>query len=193
MNDIENEWSDLPNEKYRKFFATFADIETLDIKEWKPSHLIGYFVKKYQEHYGIKYSFKFNTPSPVKCFEVFQIKKLGSIMTAKPELLKLYIDWVFVTKVKQAKRRLTSISFLTQEATVQEYKKNVLFINQANKTINRTTPLLQEKQKFLEALGCPLISTYGDLYFYLQTIEQEERTILIEQLGFEQDILDRIV
>ena len=59
---------DYPNDKYRQFFLKFPEIETLDTKDWKPVHLLAYFCKKYEEQYNMKYTFKFNSPSPLKCF-----------------------------------------------------------------------------------------------------------------------------
>lgn len=120
------ELTDLPNEKYKQFFDKFIEIETLKIEEWKPVHLIGYFCKKYEEQYEIRYQFKFNSPSPTKCFEVFQIKKLAMLLSSNPTILRDYIDWVYLNKVVKAKRRLTSISFMTNDGIVNEYKFNVL-------------------------------------------------------------------
>ena len=42
-------------------------------------------------------------------------------LTADPSLLKEYIDWVYDNKVVKAKRKLTSISFMTNEGIVNEY------------------------------------------------------------------------
>lgn len=58
------ELSDIPNDQYRKFFEKFKEIETLDVEQWKPAHILAYFCKKYKETYEIDYKFKFNSPSP---------------------------------------------------------------------------------------------------------------------------------
>ena len=84
----EIEFDDFPNEKYKKFFDKFAEINSLEQKLWKPVHLLAYFAKKYQNHYNVKYKFKYNTPSPANCFEVFQIKKLSMNLTKNPETIK---------------------------------------------------------------------------------------------------------
>ena len=102
-NDTGGDLNDAPNPNYQKFFDKFLEIETLETKNWKVPHLIGYFCKKYFETYKVKYKFKFNSPAPSKCFEVFQIKKLASCLTSDPVLLKEYIDWVYKTKVVKAK------------------------------------------------------------------------------------------
>lgn len=185
-----------PNKKYEQFFAKFADLNTLDIKEYKPVHLIGYFCKKYKEQYNIDYKFKFNSPSPSKCFEVFQIKRAAMLLSSDPLILKEYIDWVFLTKVVAAKRRLTSISFMTAECVINEYKINVLLAGDHNKNIDRTIPL---PNKYLQPfVDCQQsIRTYGDLAFLYQMdpmpkdIDEALNTIV--SLGFDKSILDRII
>src|ERR1017187_6952153 len=127
--------TDLPNEKYKKFFATFDEIETIDVSQWRPSHVLGYFCKKYKDTYGVPYRFKFNSPSPPKCFEIFQVKRLCMLLSSNPTILKGYIDWIYENKVVKAKRRLTSISFMTNEGVVQDYKMNVLLAGKKNLSV----------------------------------------------------------
>jgi hypothetical protein len=189
--DVGGELSDLPNENYKKFFAKGAEIDSLSIKEWRPVHLLFYFVKKYQEYYNCKYQFKFNSPVPSKCFEIFQIKKLAQVMTSDPFLLKDYIDWAFKVKTKEAKKKLTSISFLTKEETVQWYKLNILL--SASK-IDRTTLVPHQFRDSLEPFG---ITNYGELSFaYKSTAPSAGLATILECLsksGFDFTILDRIV
>jgi len=190
------ELTDYPNDQYRKFFDKFAEIETLDTKEWKPVHLLSYFCKKYKEQYGTDYKFKFNSPSPMKCFEVFQTKKLASMLTSNPTLLKEYIDWIYANKVIQAKRRLTSISFMTVEGVVNEYKFNVLLAGKKNLNVDRSTPLPENYQAAFKEAGAT-IKTYGELAFVSQmsdlSFEMQGAFIKLEALGFDKEILERIV
>ena len=58
---------------YEKFFNKFKEIDNIECKKWDISHILGYFCKKYEDFYGIKYSFKFNNSAPSKSFEVFQM------------------------------------------------------------------------------------------------------------------------
>lgn len=190
------ELNEYPNDQYRKFFEKFPEINTLDIKEWKTVHIISYFCSKYKEIYNKDYQFKFNSPSPSKCFEVFQIKKLASMLTANPALLKKYIDWVFETKVVKAKRRLTSISFMTVEGLVNEYKFNVLLVGKKNLNVDRSTPL-PDKYKAIFKEANLNISTYGELAFVSQMAEMPFEIIgafqKIEEEGFDKEVLSRIV
>ncbi len=190
------ELTDYPNEQYKKFFDKFKEVETLDVNEWKPTHVLAYFCKKYKETYNIDYKFKFNSPLPTKCFEVFQVKKLAMLLTSNPKLLRDYIDWIYVNKVVKAKRRLTSISFMTNEGVVNEYKMNVLLAGKQNLNVDRSTPL-PEKYKSIFIQSGATINTYGDLAFVSQMDPMSPELIdameKIEQLGFDKDILNRIV
>lgn len=184
-----------PNDKYRQFFEKFPEIETLDVNAWKPVHILSYFCKKYEEQYGVKYSFKFNSPSPPKCFEVFQVKRLAMLLSSNPTILKEYIDWVFQTKVVQAKRRLTSISFMTNEGVAGEYKKNVLLAGKKNLNVDRSTALPTNFQTVFQEIGI-FAQSYGDLAFLFQMEQTPEMVSAfqkLEQLGFDKDIVERIV
>src|SRR5258706_2036114 len=150
--DINNKLSTIPNEKYRKFFGRFDEIETLNIVEWRVVHLLAYFCKKYKEAYGIDYSWKFNNPTPSKCFEVWQMNTLAAKLSARPQILKEYIDWVYQNVVPKASRRLTSISFMTKDDVVNNYKVNILLAPQ-NATISRTTLLPNNYIAILKEAG----------------------------------------
>jgi hypothetical protein len=80
--DTDIEISTIPNDKYKKFFDKFAEMETLDVAQWKVAHLLGYFCKKYKETYNLDYAWKFNNPSPAKCFEVWQFNTLCAKLSA---------------------------------------------------------------------------------------------------------------
>jgi hypothetical protein len=189
------ELTDYPNEKYRQFFEKFSEIKALDVTEWKPVHVLAYFCKKYEEQYQAKYNFKFNSPSPLKCFEVFQIKRLAMLLSSSPKILRDYIDWVYLTKVVQAKRRLTSISFMTHEGLVQDYKMNVLLSGKKNLNVDRSTPLPANYQSIFQSIGIAT-QNYGDLAFLFQmekTPELESAFTKLVELGFDAEIIGRIV
>lgn len=191
------ELSDIPNDQYRKFFEKFKEIETLDVEQWKPVHILAYFCKKYKETYQVDYKFKFNSPSPSKCFEVFQVKKLAYMLTEQPKLLRDYIDWIYINKVVKAKRRLTSISFMTNENIVNEYKMNVLLSGKKNLGVSRTTSLPEIYKKIFQEKANVNLETYGELAFLFQMVESDPNiTSAFNQAiesGLDQDLLRRIV
>lgn len=190
------ELTDAPSEQYQKFFDKFAEIDTIDVSTWKPVHILAYFCKKYKDQYNTPYKFKFNSPTPSKSFEVFQIKKLASMLTANPSLLRDYIDWIYENKVVKAKRKLTSISFMTNESVVNEYKFNVLLAGKKNLNIDRSTPLPDKYQSAFQNAGVN-IKTYGELAFISQMSDMSQQLVnafaQIKEMGFDQDILSRIV
>lgn len=195
-NNGSDSLTDYPNDKWRKFFEKFSEIDTLDIPSWKAVNILSYFCKKYQEQYNIKYSFKFNSALPLKSFEIFQIKRLSMLLSSNPVILKEYIDWIFLNKVVKAKRRLTSISFMTNESVVQDYKINILLSDKKNLNVDRSTPLLDKYKVAFKEAGMD-VQTYGDLCFISQIDPMSFEMIVafekIEQMGFDKEILKKIV
>jgi hypothetical protein len=195
IEETGGELSDVPNEKYAKFFALFQEIETLPVEQWKVAHLLGHFCKRYQEAYKVKYPWKFNNPSPSKCFEVWQINTLVAKLSKNPQIIKDYIDWSFTNLVPKAKRRLTSISFMTRDEVVIPYKMNVLLADKKNLNVDRSTPLPNNYRDLLRA-SFPSISTYGDLAFVCQMDSPPGFAEVMEQMkeaGFDFEIIKRIV
>jgi hypothetical protein len=195
------ELTDLPNAKYEKFFAQFSEIDTLKIEQWKPVHIIAYFIQQYQKAYNTPYKFKFNSPSPSKSFEVFQIKKLSQMLSSKPQFLKDYIDWSFAEKVTKAKKKLTSISFLTNEEDVNYYKVNVFL---STKKLDRSSLLPIEYHNTILQLSGNNLSTYGDLLFINLAVKDnampaefnirwQETLIALQDLGFDLSLLTKLV
>lgn len=184
-----------PNDKYQKFFDKFSEIDTLEVEQWKIAHLLGYFCKKYKETYNDDYTWKFNNPSPTKCFEVWQMNTLAARLSANPKILKEYIDWAYKNLVPRAKRRLTSISFMTKDEIVIGYKMNVLLAGKKNLNVDRSTLLPENYKAAFEEINI-FVQTYGDLAFLSQMEQTEELKSTFEKiyaLGFDKDIISRIV
>lgn len=197
MNNKElgGELTEAPNDQYKKFFEKFKEIETSDVTEWKTAQVLGYFVDLYNKTYHTKYQFKFNSPSPSKSFEVFQIKKLAMQLSSSPNILKDYIDWVFANKVTKAKRKLTSISFLTNEGTLSEFKK-ILLSGKTPLNVDRSSSLPEKFRDVFSKINIK-VNTYGDLAFLSQISDMPEEVIqafiIIEEMGFDKTILTRII
>lgn len=192
----DGELNPIPNEKYQKFFGKFAELETLEVSQWKVAHLLGYFCQKWKAAYETDYHWKFNNPNPNKCFEVWQMNTLVAKLSANPQILKDYIDWIFVNVVPK-KSKLRSISFMTNDDVVIPYKMNVLLGGKKGLNVDRSTPLPANYQEVLQTIGSTNIKTYGDLAFISQMdpiphdifVAMEQ----IRQMGFDMDILKRIV
>jgi hypothetical protein len=184
-----------PNNSYTKFFARFQEIDTLPLKDWKPTpHLIAYFCKKYKETFDTDYEFKFNVPQASACYEVFIMNSVAMKISKKPETLKQYIDWVFKEKTN-AKKRFRAISVLTDEELMQIFKTKVY--NKVSEGYNRSTRL---EDKYLSILTQHNIniSTYGDLTFAYKSLElmpdnfKECFSKLIDD-GLDVSIFDKVV
>lgn len=195
-DDIVGSFSDYPNDAYKKFFDKFLETDKLEIKAWRPINVLAYFCNKYEQHYNEKYKFKFNSPKPSNCYEMFQIKKLASMISSDPEILKSYIDWVFKTRVKEAKRKLTSIAFLTVESLSVEYKMKYLFTNSHKIQLSRSFPLPIEYKSILDKAGLS-INTYGDLAFLVQMQNPGERVLAafeeLKIIGFSFETLKKVI
>lgn len=191
----EGELVSIPNEKYEKFFAKFAEVDTLEVSQWKVAHLLGYFCQKWKVAYGTDYHWKFNNQNPNKCFEVWQINTLVAKLSANPQILKDYIDWVF-TNIVPKKSKLRSISFMTNDDVVIPYKMNVLLSGKRNLNVDRSTPLPSQHREILQKWGL-MLSNYGELAFVSQMdpLPTNIETALQEmsEIGFDLDVLKRIV
>ena len=200
QDDIEitgGELQTIPNDKYRKFFAKFDEIIALDVSQWKKTHLIGYFCKKYKDTYKVDYAWKFNNQSPSKCFEVWQINTLSSKLSANPKILKDYIDWVYDNVVPTLKSKFRSISLLTKDETINYYKVNVLLANQGNTKIDRSTLLPQNYADVFNQASGLKIRTYGDLAFLVQETPLPDNIskamTALANCGFNLDSIKKII
>lgn len=196
-NDDGGDLTPIPNDKYKKFFEKFAEIETLDVSQWKVAHILGYFCKKYKETLGIDYSWKFNNQSPTKCFEVWQANTLAAKLSANPKILKDYIDWAFDNLVKGKNYKPRSISFLTKEEVVIPYKMNVLLAGQKSLNVDRSTQLPATYRDIMREVANLVINTYGDLAFVSQMDPMPENISLamdrLAAAGFDMGVLGRII
>ncbi len=189
--------NEYPSIYWEKFFKKFSDIDALPIKDWQVVHLLSYFSKRYEDHYGVKFSFKFNTNSPSKSYEVFQVRKLGQIISSDPQILKDYIDWFFENKIILKKKRITSMSFMTDTNTANEYKFKKLAMD-VTQNVDRTTSLPPNLLEMAIRLNVDC-KTYGDLAFIKRMVEtgsgdNDSKTLLIwvSESGFDLSILEKV-
>src|ERR1700722_4369096 len=166
------ELGSLPNAKWQKFFEQAIEIETLPIASWKPAHLLFYFAKRYREAFDADYAFKFNSTTPAKSFEIFQVKRLAMQISSNPETLKGYIDWFFEQQ-KEHKRRFTSISAMTKDEVVNEYKWTVLPSKKKGLYLTRSSEIELDWREVLSDYGFGTIKTYGDLAFLYQAMKSQ--------------------
>lgn len=196
-DDSNPEINKSPSIYWEKFFNHFLEIETIPVKEWKVVHLLAYFSKRYYEHYKINYSFRFNSNSPSKSYEVWQVRKLGQVISTDPEVLKSYVDWFFETKIILKKKRITSLSFLSDIKIANEFKLKNLAMDRAQ-NIDRTTILPANLLDIAAKLKVEC-KTYGDLAFLYKAVDVtqdcDNEAAFITQIktsGFDLSVLDKV-
>lgn len=173
---------------YQKFFAKFKDINTLDIKNWDLTHILAYFCKRYKEYYNFDFTFSFKG-TPSKCREIYEIKKLSHMISSNSIILKSYIDWIFIEKIIQRKKKVTSLAYITYPDIVNEYKFKFLF---TKKGISRSDTLPENISSICNKYGVNDITTYGHLAFLKKMPNHDTLIQEIQASGFNIDILDRI-
>ena len=186
-----------PSIHYEKFFAKFSDIEILPIEKWDTTLIVAYFCKLYRQHYNTDYTFRYNNSAPSKSYEVFQMRKLASMLSANPIILKGYIDWFFATKIVLKKKRITSMAFLTDANTVNEYKfSNLLMGKQV--IVDRNTVIPSIYGSIVNDHGFAF-TNYGELSFIKRCVsagnaEPNHKTMLnaLQKAGMDLSILDKV-
>lgn len=196
MNEVIS-LNEYPSVHYKKFFDKFQEINSLELNDWEGVHIIAYFCKKYEEHYGLKYSFRFNSTAPGKSYEVYQFRKLASMLSASPNILKDYIDWFFETKIVLKKRRITSLAFVSEINIVNEYKFKKLLMGKQI-TVDRATVIPPNYAIVIQKHGCNF-TNYGELSFVKRCLDsgngdQKYKDMLNElsKLGLDLSVLDRV-
>ena len=197
MNEDNPNLNEYPSVHWFKFFNRFQEINTLPPKEWKTVHLLSYFSHRYEDHYKVKFSFKFNSNSPGKSYEIFQMRKLAQTISADPQILKDYIDWWFENKIILKKKRITSLSFLTDTNNCNEYKWKKLAMD-SSQNIDRTTTLPANLTDLANQIGVDC-RTYGDLAFIKRMVDSgsadlNDQVLLskISESGFNLQSLEKV-
>ena len=113
--------SKLLTKPWQKFLAKFAEIDSLSVKDWKEPHLLGYFCKRYEEHYQCKFALSFRG-APSRCNEIYMIKKTMAMLdTTDAAVVRSYFDWLFDQKIIPSKIKIRSIGFLTTPGFGNEF------------------------------------------------------------------------
>lgn len=178
---------------YQKFFDKFSEIKTLEVKEWKLVHMLGYLCKRYEEYYGMKYSFSFSSTSPTKSYEMVKMNRIVQMLSSDPIILKGYIDWVYDKKVIQRKKKITSLGYFANLGMINEYKFEVLS-KDASMVIDRTTALSNRYLSIVAKYNKD-ISTYGDVAFLKMADKDGKYAIMFNELvsdGFQLSVLESI-
>lgn len=120
--------------------------------------LLGLFCSLYQSHYSFKYSLSLTEKGLFHGSEMALLRRLLRMLDNNSLLTKEYIEWIFTTKVKSRKKKITSLSFMCVQDFIQEFK----FAKQRAKIISRNTLLPQKMLDWVNHF-IPSIHDYASL------------------------------
>lgn len=186
-----------PNAYWRRFKERLTNFESIPINEWAEEEMLGYLLKRFNDHYGIEFSLSYSGP-PSKCPEMYCIRRImENVGTKKGWIMKEYIDWVFDSIIIPQKTKVESLGY---------------FFNQ--KICNRFKGVFRERQKITRSTALPNdfiiaaqnngfdIQCYGDLAFMKMAVDNDPnrtdaftiRTLLqqLESMGFNTAILNSL-
>lgn len=130
--------------------------------------LLGYFVHLYEQYYGTSFTFSLNEKGLFRGPELYHIRRMYAMLNSDALLGKRYMDWLFETKVRQRKKRITSLGFLATPGVITEFK---LYL-QRSMRIKRDTPLPPKMLEWVEQYTPGLkevvaLADHGDLHLLL--------------------------
>lgn len=130
--------------------------------------LLGYFCARYEDYYNTKYTLSLNDKGLFRGPEINILRRVLRMLHSDPWLVKDYIDFIFETKVKHRKKKITSLSILAYQPNVQSY----LLMREHNKKVDRNTPLPASMIKWInkftpEVYDNMALSDFGDLHLLL--------------------------
>lgn len=139
---VVNDWI-----KWEKDYSLFymEDLKWLEKKHHMVC-LLGFFCAEYKTHYKMKYSLSLSEKGLFHGSEMALLRRITKMLDNNAVLTKEYIAWIFLTKVKNRKKKITSLSFMCVPDFIQEFK----FAQQKSQTIGRDTLLPQKMLDWVE-------------------------------------------
>jgi hypothetical protein len=175
---------------WEKFFVKFKEIDTLPLKDWKSNNILSYWCRRYEDHYKVKYTLRFDNTSPSKSYEIYNIKKLSQMLSSDPVILKDYIDDFFSEYILAKKKRITSMAYLVNVDVVNKYKFQKL-LNNGNNSIDRTKLLPKEITAITFKYDTQII-VYSDLAMVKDIERYKDMFSELKSNGFDIASLDRV-
>lgn len=127
-----NEWEAWYNE-YKNLWS--------DKKNWDNKNgvscIVGYFCNLYKKYYDKEYAFSYGSPNPYIDKDFLIARKLLTMFDGEAFEVGLYIKWMFEFHVKNKKKKITSMGFLTIQNLVNDFKLK----RKKAKQIKRISPL----------------------------------------------------
>lgn len=144
-----------------------------DESRWqrKADHLtciLGYFCHKYKEHYEMDFALSLNEKGLFRGPEINILRLVYKSLDDNPTAARRYIDWYFDRKIKQRKKRITSLSFLAAPFTLNEFKLHVRVSKQVTRSKKIPDGMLKWINDFApDVASYVTLNDYGDLKLLL--------------------------
>ena len=121
---------------YEQYMHLYKQKENWDEPKHKVSCVLGFFLFKYREFYGIDYVFSPTNPNPYGSKETRDINRILAVFDGDAHTVRRYIHWVF----KSVIRKNTNIVSFAYLNTIGIIRKFNLYESKKN-TITRHTGL----------------------------------------------------
>jgi hypothetical protein len=182
---------------WQKFFKKFEEIETLKVSQWKDVHVLAYICKRFQQHYGRKFSVTIKN-APSKSPDVRLTNNMMAMLgTTNMHIIKEYVDWIYDKKIIPQKKNIRTLAYFMISGIGNEF----YFEREKNNQITRSSVLPDEYKSLAESIGIN-VNTYGELAFIKKALDQapdsESRApyrklfLHLRSLGFEESTLEGV-
>ena len=133
-----------------KWDTTYSKFHS-DEEKWKDKKnaivcLLGHFTDLYEKYYGFKYAMTLSEKGLFQGTETAILRRLLKMLGNDHLQTREFISWIFSNKVKNRKKKITSLSFMCVADFVQEFK----FAQKRAQTLDRDTLLPEKMTKWLE-------------------------------------------
>lgn len=172
---------------YDKILNKIPIISETDPTDWTATDVMVYIAYKYKEKFNQDFVFSY-AATPSKSIEYRMVNRIFMMLQAKSGdaiLVKDYIDWFYDNY--KSKRRFTSLGALAKTKLISDYKE----FKSKPVTINKTKALNDDIKTILKTLEeSSYIETYGDLYFFMESLKQD-KDLNTKFLPIKNSIIDR--
>ena len=193
--DSKQESTVVLNKPYMKLMGYIETIESIDSLEWTIMHSLAYICHEYKKKFGMDFVLSYDG-IPSKCHEYRLTARIWNMLQAKlghGAKVKDYIDWFYINY--NGKKRFTSIGALSKADLVNKF--NGFLIEKEKITMNTRLPDRYIKL-LLENSKTSYVSTYGDLYFLMESMWKSKKDDFVKlksgliSIGFDIDRLKEI-
>lgn len=133
------------------------------------SCILGYFCALYKDTYGVEFTLSLNENGLFRGPEINVLRRIYAMLDSDPWKTKDYIDFYFQVKIKQKKKKISSLGALAVASIVQEFKLAL----KKSEQIDRDTTLPPKMLEWVNAFAPDVnnimsLKDFGDLNVLLK-------------------------